>query len=109
MTAKKGWEKSTNGPDWTDVEMAIRAVDGVHLGQTTVTISPLGIGSSGGMTLEIVTRWPNVPGAEGISEVSSRSSWPCPDCTTLAGHILGGLYRHDFNIGEAYVQARLEK
>lgn len=109
MTAKKGWEKSTNGPDWMDVESALRAIDGIHSGVTTVTISTLGTGSSGGLQLEIITRWPNVPGAEGVSEVSSKSSWPCSECSTLVGHLMGGIYRHDFNIGEAYVQKRLDK
>lgn len=109
MTSKKGWEKSTNGPDWMDVEAAIRAIDSVHLGQTTVTISALGIGATGGLSIEILTRWPTLPGADGVTEVSSRSSWPCTECATLAAHLLGGVYRHDFNIGEAYVNARLAK
>lgn len=96
--------KSTNGPDWTDVEMAIRAIDGVHLGKTTVTISPEGIGSTGGLLIDLRTVWPVLDGSHELREVVSSSRYPCKDCSSLEAHLLGGIYRHDFSIGEAYQQ-----
>jgi hypothetical protein len=104
---KTQWAKSSNGPDWTDVEIALRAVDGLHGGITCVTLSCDGIGSTGGLIIHMISTFPAVPGSDGSPDVVSISRWPCKDCATLEGHVLGGIYRHDFNISEAYMQESL--
>lgn len=101
---KTQWQKSGNGPDWTDVEAAIRAIDGVHQGKTGLLISALGTGGTGGLSLVITTVWDSLSAPVGITSVESQSEWPCSDCSDLAAHILGGIYRHDYAIGEAYQQ-----
>lgn len=101
---KTQWAKSGNGPDWTDIEAALRAIDGIHLGKTGVLISPQGTGGTGGLALVIMTKWERLPGSTELDTVESLSSWPCAEGCTLEGHILGGIYKHDFAIGEAYQQ-----
>lgn len=98
------WQKSSSGPDWTDVETLIRAVDQGHGGKTGVLISAVGRGASGGLEVMIVTTFDALPGSEQISGVESRSEWPCKDCATLETHIFRGLYQHDYRISEAYRQ-----
>lgn len=104
---KAQWAKSSNGPDWTDVEMGLRALDAVFGGRTTVTISPEGISSSGGLIIQIATLFENVPGGLEPTLIVSESKWPCKQCATFPGHVLGGIYKQDFNIGEAHQQSRL--
>lgn len=104
MTAKKQWAKSGNGPDWVDIEAALRAIDGIHLGKTGVLISPRGTGATGGLHLIISTVWDVLEGSSQLAGVDSDSEWPCPEGCTLEGHILGGIYAHDFAIGAAYQQ-----
>lgn len=91
-------------PDWIDIEAALRAIDGIHLGKTGVLISPLGTGATGGVHLVISTVWDVLPDGHSIQNVKSESQWPCPEGCTLEGHILAGIYKHDFAIGEAYQQ-----
>jgi len=100
----KPWEKHGNGPDWMDIEAALRAIDHTHLGKTGVLISPAGTGATGGLHLVLCTTWDVVPDGHSIACVESESSWPCPEGCTLPGHILAGIYKHDFAIGEAYQQ-----
>lgn len=109
MTRKDGWEKSSSGPDWVDVEMAIRALDAIHSGKTGVLISPRGIGGSGGLHIVITTCWENVPGSAAIEGVDTVGHWPNSGGGTLAAYILGGLYRHDFAVGQAYQQRDFTK
>lgn len=99
---------STPGPDWTDVEAALRAIDGIHLGKTGVLISAEGIGGSGGLRIDIVTSFGAPVGTMAVDSVVSSSLWPCKDCTTLSAHVLGGLYAHDYAIGQAHEQKRLD-
>lgn len=96
--------KSMNGPDWTDVAMYIAALDALHGVKTGVLItSPLD-GKSGILNVRLVTSIP-VPGVEDTAiDVVSESAWPCKECGTLAMHVYGGLYRHDYAIGQAYQQ-----
>lgn len=101
---KKQWASGGSSPDWTDIEVGLRALDGVHGGKTGILISALGTGATGGLMVEIITSFDVVPGGSSIDTVTSQSEWPCKDCASLEGHLLGGLYAHDFAIGEAYQQ-----
>jgi hypothetical protein len=91
-------------PGWIDIEAALRAIDGIHLGKTGVLISPLGTGATGGVQLVISTIWEVLPGGHSIEAIESVSQWPCPEGCTLEGHVLAGIYNHDYAIGEAYQQ-----
>lgn len=94
-------------PDWIDIEAALRAIDSIHLGKTGVLISPLGTGATGGFHVVISTAWDVPEGSSLPVACDSQSQWPCPEGCTLEGHILGGIYAHDYALGEAYQQRRL--
>jgi hypothetical protein len=108
MGARKIWAESGSTPDWLDVEMALRAVDGVHLGTTMVTISPVGTGSVGGFRVVISTHWEAIPGSVGLSEVVTERAWIGHRNNELPAFVLGGIYAHDFAVGNAYKQKTLD-
>jgi hypothetical protein len=108
MGAKKIWAESGSTPDWLDVEMALRAVDGVHSGTTMVTISPVGTGSVGGFRVVISTHWEAIPGSVGLSEVVTERAWIGHRNNELPAFVLGGIYAHDFAVGNAYKQKTLD-
>ena len=53
-----------NGPDLTDCEMMWRAIEGVHGGTVKLTVSPVGIGSTGGVSIGLSLTVPVIPSAE---------------------------------------------
>jgi hypothetical protein len=87
-----------------DVNSAMRAIDGMHLGATMVTFSPVGTGSSGGWRIAISTHWEVLDGSSSLSEVITEREWNGHSASELPAFVLGGLYAHDFAIGSAYQQ-----
>jgi hypothetical protein len=102
MTVKKGWEKSTNGPDWTDVEMIMRAISAVHGGHVALVFSPNGTGATGGLDVAASMIFDVLPGSLLPATVATSSVWPCSTHKTLAAHAFDALHRLDFEIGKAY-------
>jgi len=109
MTAKSVWAVSTSGPDWTDVEMAMRAVGACHTGVVTVMFSPLGIGSTGGFSIDTYMSLDVLPGSSIPARVGIQSQWPCIECKDLAAHLLGQIYRLDYEMSKVYEQKELWK
>lgn len=107
MTAKTGWEKSTNGPDWMDVEMLMRAIEAVHGGHVALVFSPRGIGSSGGLDVAASCILDVVPDASVPASVVVDKRWPCNTHKQLAPHAFALLHQLDYAVGEAYKQRRI--
>jgi len=102
MTEKKGWEKSTTGPDWVDVEMMLRSLSGLHSGHGAVSILPFGTGSSGGLSVACTMRFDVLPGSSLPSGVITESNWPCTEHSSLAAHVFAGLHDLDYEISKVY-------
>jgi len=98
--------KFTNGPDWTDVEIYLRALDVLHGVRTTVTISADGIGGTGGLRVVISSTLPRIEETGAELVVETGRSWPCKSCGGLSEHVYNGLYIHDYAIGEGYQQQK---
>ena len=109
LTAKKGWEKSTNGPDWTDVEMLMRAIAGLHSGHVAVIVSPDGIGSSGGVNVVASILCDVLPGSQLPPSIQVCKVWPCNTHATLAAHAFSLLHDLDYQIGQTYENESLWK
>jgi len=90
-----------------DIEVMLRALDGIHSGQTRLVISAAGAGASGGLHVEVVTDFAALPGGRQFPRVVSVSEYPCKICKSFEGHLFEGLYIHDANIGRAYEQMKL--
>ncbi len=109
MKGTPRWGEATNGPDWTDFENGVRALDAIHSGRTSLTISAVGAGATGGLRLVMITHFDALPGGSQFETVLSESEWPCKNCSSLIMHVMGGLYRHDARIEQAYEQLKLPK
>jgi len=102
MGDKVGWEKSTSGPDWIDVEMMMRAIGGLHSGHVAIIVSPDGIGSSGGVDVAASMLFDVLPGSSLPASVTVHKSWPCSTHKTLATHAFSLLYDLDFEVSKVY-------
>jgi hypothetical protein len=105
----KQWAKSTNGPDLMDVETMMRALSGLHSGIVSITLSPRGLGSSGGVVTSAQIALSVLPGSSLPEVIGATSEWPCKKCGSFWGHIYGLLYELDQEVGKVYKQETLWK
>lgn len=99
---KNGWETPTSGPDWIDVEAAMRFLGALHTGVVAFRCSPCGTGANGGLKTEMRIELNVLPGSSVPPVVSIEGKWPCPECSTLTRHALGAVYRLDAAIELEY-------
>lgn len=99
---KQQWAKSTNGPDWTDVEMLMRAIEGLHSAHVAVVLSPDGTGSSGGVCVAASCLFERLPGSSLPVSVVVDKVWPCSTHATLDGLAFALLHELDFEISKTY-------
>lgn len=101
--------KSTNGPDWTDVEVMARAISALHSGNVGLTFLPRGIGGSGGWSVAASMMFDVLPGSSLPPNVNVIKNWPCASHATMAGHCFALLHELDFKISTIYEQSSLWK
>jgi len=101
--------KSMKGPDWTDVEMMMRAMGSLHSGVVGVTFLPRGTGSTGGLSVTCTMMLDVLPGSSLPGAIQTENSWPCNSHSSLEGHVFAGLHALDFEISKTYNQASLWK
>jgi hypothetical protein len=106
---KDGWEDSSNGPDWIDVEMLMRALSALHSANVAVIISALGTGSSGGVDVAASALFDVLPGSSLPVSVVVNRAWPCNTHKTLAAHAFNALHELDYEIGKVYNNEKLWK
>ena len=99
--------KSTSGPDWTDVEMMMRAMSSLHSGAVGLTFLPRGIGANGGLGVGASIMFDVLPGSSIPESVNLIKDWPCTQHADLAGHCFALLHELDFKISQTYEQAIL--
>lgn len=99
--------KSTNGPDATDVETMMRAIEQAHSGEVQLTVAPAGIGPGGGLAVVLHFSQPAVGGLQSGEGVLVIAQWPCPVHRDWWACIFEGLYRLDGAIGRQYHQETL--
>lgn len=91
-----------SGPDWTDLEMMMRALEGVHACDVVLTFSPAGIGSTGGATLTALAHFDAVPGGSLIEPMKVEGHWPEMYGRTIEGLAFDLLWKLDWKISEAW-------
>jgi len=97
-----------SGPDWIDVESLLRAIDTMHGCKTGLLISAQGIGGGTGLRVDIVSTFDALPGSDQFTVAETNSVWPCAVCAEFPGHVLEGLYKHDYEIQRRYEQGELK-
>lgn len=101
--------KFTNGPDWIDVEMVMRAMSSLHTGVAGLTILPRGTGATGGLSVGASIMFDVLPGSQIPEAITVTKDWPCSAHSTLSGHCFALLHELDFKIGQTYEQSELWK
>ncbi len=101
--------KFTSGPDWTDVEMMMRALSSLHSGEAGLTILARGAGSSGGISVAASIMFHVLPGSSLPPCVSVVKDWPCTSHAELAPHCFALLHELDYEISKVYNQETLWK
>jgi len=96
-----------NGPDWTDLEQMMRALEALHSGHVGLTVLPVGIGSSGGLSISASIMFDVLPGSSIPPCVNVIKNWPCKQHATLPGHCFALLHELDFQISKVYEQSTL--
>jgi hypothetical protein len=107
MTAKKQWAKPTSGPDWTDVEMMLRALAAMHSASVGVTLLQHGTGATGGLSVGANCMFNVLPGSSLPPALSISKRWPCAQHSDLAAHVFALLHELDFKIGQTYKNEKL--
>jgi hypothetical protein len=106
---KTGWEEPTTGPDWIDVEMLMRALEGLHSAEVALIVSPAGTGSTGGVSIVASALFVVLPGSALPASVTVHKDWPCNMHKTLAAHCFNALHELDYRIGQTYRNEELWK
>jgi hypothetical protein len=104
---KVGWEDSSSGPDWIDVEGMMRAIRAVHTGAIELVVRPTGIGFGTGVDVLARARFDALPDSSLPAEVEVCRGWPCDQHSRLVHHCFALLYDLDAAIGKQYKQTTL--
>ncbi len=107
MARKDGWEGSTTGPDWIDVETMMRALGALHSATVELTVLPRGTGFNGGLVLRAQARFDRLPGSALPEVVACEDRWPGSKAKTFVGAMYNLLYELDYRISQVYKQESL--
>jgi hypothetical protein len=109
LTRSDQWDSASNGPDWTDVEMLMRAMGSLHSAHVALVVSPLGNGLNGGVMVVGSALFELLPGSALPPAVQVEKAWPCNTHKTLATHAFALLHELDFAISRVYKNEELWK
>jgi hypothetical protein len=91
----KEWEKSSNGPDWTDVLVTMRGLEMDHRVLLTVTLTcTVGMSPGGILAIAAYSLQRDAP-VMGAPVAGLSGAWPCPDHKTVTACLYAGLLRMD--------------
>lgn len=109
MTRSDQWDSASNGPDWTDAEMLMRAIGALHSAHVALVVSPDGSGSSGGVMVVASALFELLPGSALPPAVQVEKGWPCSTHKTLGSHAFALLHELDYAISKVYTNEELWK
>jgi hypothetical protein len=100
------WEKSSNGPDWTDVLITMKAIEDLHSVSVTFTLVPGVFAGPAGM-LTIAARSVSTDASLLGSYVAAISGeWPCERHDDLAACAYAGLISLDFDLDKKLLKQK---
>ncbi len=103
----KPWQKSSNGPDWTDLRAMMVAIGAIHSARIECVISPLGTGSTGAVRVECAAHFDLLPGSALPETVVVNADWPNKRNAQLTDLAYNLLWQLDHQIGKVYEQSGL--
>lgn len=103
----KQWQKSSIGPDWTDLRAMMVAISAIHSASIELIVSPLGTGSSGSVTVKAAAHFDLLPGSSLPETVEVKAEWPNKRNAQLTDLAYNLLWQLDHQIGQVYQQSGL--
>lgn len=97
---RKQWQGSSNGPDWTDCLMLMKAMEALHGVVVTVTMSADAFDGPGGYTTIAALRMERNASLLGSPVAALSAAWPCPEHKDLVICVFAGLYALDTQLAE---------
>ena len=107
MARHKEWAKAANGPDWTDVLMAMTALEQVHDCRVGLTVIPASNGHNGGGKVEVWADFATLTGNSTVRRESVHFTWPSARGFGLVGAAYRAILELDYKIGSTYKQQKL--
>lgn len=109
MTRKQGWEESSKGPDWIDLEGMMRGLQVLHSGHVALIVSPSGTGFGTGVDIAASMMFEVLPGSSLPECVVVHTEWPSISSATLSAAAYKLLHELDYAISQVYQQESLWK
>lgn len=91
----KSWQKSANGPDWTDVLILMKAIEDLHAVSVTFTLTPGVFAGPAGMLTVAARQVGKDASVLGSYVAAISGEWPCKEHRELESCVFAGLYRLD--------------
>jgi hypothetical protein len=89
--------------------MLMRNIEGTHGGIVRLTVSPAGIGATGGLVMVLSFDVESVVGPASEQQILVVNRWPCTMHSDWWACVFEGLFRLDAKIGRDYSQQSLKE
>ena len=96
----KQWQASSNGPDWTDVLITMKAIEDFHNVSVMFTLVPGVFAGPAGMLTVAARQLGKDASVMGSYVAAISGEWPCPDHKDLACCVYAGLLSLDHELGK---------
>ena len=102
----KSWEKQPSGPDWTDVFILMKAIEGIHGVLVTVTLASTVFEGPSGLSTIAAMRVDKDASVLGQPIVALSAEWPCKVHKDLVNCVFDGLYHLDRELDDKLVEQK---
>jgi len=98
--SKRSWQKSSNGPDWTDLKLFMSEIEKFHEVLTSVSLTPADGKKSPSLKVVVMSSALSVPTKAGTCIYTTEGEWPGANGRTLEGTVYFLLHQHDAHLSE---------
>lgn len=94
------WQLSSDGPDWTDVMILMKAIERLHGVLVTVTIGATVFEDGAGLLTIAALKVERDASVLGSPIAALSGDWPCKEHHNLCHCVFAGLYALDGQLGK---------
>jgi len=106
MKARQQWQASSNGPDWTDVLITMKAIEDCHNVSVVFSLAPGLFAGPAGMLTVSARQLGKDASVLGSYLAAISGEWPCPDHRDMAACVYAGLLRLDHEIDKKVAEQK---
>jgi len=108
VTARRGWEKSTNGPDWTDIASLMSAIEVMHTCRVSLIVTAGSQGHNGGIHVVALAVFDRLPGSGIPKQAEAKGDFPTARTKTFDGLCYALVFELDYAIQQLYEQQLMQ-